>query len=152
MRSITSSPDATWGWVIFAAVVSVLPALTDAFPSQGGMGTQLPLGGLTMLNVGGKFINVAVPASVGQAAVNIRFAQKCGVSTGTASSGGRAGIIDRSCCAPRPPWTPVDRRLIADGPTRRQRSPRSIQAGRLPASTRRPIEQPGPVAWSWSER
>ncbi len=53
---------------MFAAVVSVLPALTDAFPSQGGMGTQLPLGGLTMLNVGGSFINVAVPASVGQVA------------------------------------------------------------------------------------
>jgi uncharacterized protein (TIRG00374 family) len=84
----TSLQDATWGWVIFAAVVSVLPAITDAFASQGGMGTQLPLGGLTMLNIGSKFINVAVPSSVGQAAVNIRFAQKCGVSTGTALSGG----------------------------------------------------------------
>ena len=83
-----SLQDATWGWVIFAAVVSILPAVTDAFASQGGMGTQLPLGGLTMLNIGGKFINVAVPSSVGQAAVNIRFAQKCGVSTGTALSGG----------------------------------------------------------------
>ncbi len=83
-----SLQDATWGWVIFAAVVSLLPAVTDAFASQGGMGTQLPLGGLTMLNVAGKFINVAVPTSVGQAAVNIRFAQKFGVSTGTALSGG----------------------------------------------------------------
>ena len=40
---------------------------------------------------------------------------------------------------------------LVGGPTRRQGSPRLIQAGRLPASTRRPIEQPGPVAWSWSD-
>ncbi len=74
--------------MIFAAVVSVLPAVTDAVASRGGMGTQLPLGGLTMLNIGSTFINVAVPSSVGQAAVNIRFAQKFGVSAGTALSGG----------------------------------------------------------------
>ncbi len=83
-----SLQDATWGWVAFAVVVSVLPAVTDAIASQGGLGRQLPLGGLTMLSIGGKFINVSVPSDVGQAAINIRFAQKCGMSTGAALSGG----------------------------------------------------------------
>jgi uncharacterized protein (TIRG00374 family) len=53
-----------------------------------------------MLNIGSKFINVAVPSTVGQAAVNIRFAQKCGVSTGSALSGGMvisaAGFISQA--------------------------------------------------------
>lgn len=80
--------EATWGWLLIAAIVSVAPAVTDGLASQGGLGTQLPLGGLTMLNIAGKFINVAVPSSIGQAAVNIRFAQKNGVPTGAAISGG----------------------------------------------------------------
>jgi len=80
--------NAMWGFVIFAAVISLLPSVTNAFASQGGLGPQLPLGGLTMLDIGGKFINVAVPATVGQVAVNVRFAQRCGLTVGAALSGG----------------------------------------------------------------
>lgn len=79
---------ASWGWVIVAAAVSLLPAVTDAIATMGGLGPHLPLGPLVMMNYAGRFINIAVPSSAGQAAVSIRFAQRQGIEPGAAISGG----------------------------------------------------------------
>jgi uncharacterized protein (TIRG00374 family) len=79
---------AVWGWVVVGAVLSFLPALTDSLSSLGGLGPQLPLAPLVMMNLGSKFINIAVPATVGQAAVSIRFAERQGIEPGAAISGG----------------------------------------------------------------
>lgn len=83
-----SLESAQWGWVLFGLIVSITPAITDAMASRGGLGPELPMGPLTMLNIGGKFLNIAVPSTVGQAAINIRFAQRYGIATGAALSGG----------------------------------------------------------------
>jgi uncharacterized protein (TIRG00374 family) len=80
--------NADWWWVAAAFVVSLLPAVTDAIAALGALPQPLPLGPTVVLQYSQKFTNLAVPSTVGVAAITARFYAKQGVPVATAVGSG----------------------------------------------------------------
>ena len=63
----------------------------NAFALSALAPTKVPLGRLTMLQLAMSFVNLAMPATAGRVAINIRFFQRSGVEPTTAVA---IGAID----------------------------------------------------------
>jgi uncharacterized membrane protein YbhN (UPF0104 family)/tRNA A-37 threonylcarbamoyl transferase component Bud32 len=75
-------------WVAAAFAVSLLPAVTDGIATLGALAQPLPLGPTVVLQYSQKFTNLAVPSTVGVAAISARFFSKQGIPVATAVSAG----------------------------------------------------------------
>jgi uncharacterized protein (TIRG00374 family) len=80
--------DASWGWIIAAAVVAQLPRLTQAVSTQGAIPVDVPYGPVYMLQLATSYLNLALPSSLARMAVNVRFFQMIGVSPAVAITSG----------------------------------------------------------------
>ena len=80
--------SADWFWVVAGLLVSLLPAFTDAIAALGALPQPLPLGPAVVLQYSQKFTNLAVPSTVGVAAITARFYNKQGVPVPTAVGSG----------------------------------------------------------------
>jgi uncharacterized membrane protein YbhN (UPF0104 family) len=79
---------ANWWWIAAAFAVSLLPAVTDAVAALGALPQPLPLGPCVVLQYSQKFTNLAVPSTVGVAAITARFFTQQGVPVATAVGSG----------------------------------------------------------------
>jgi hypothetical protein len=77
--------------VILALVLAQLPLLPQAVSLRGAVPTPLPLLPCVLLQSALKVVNLTVPGSAGRIAVNVRFLQRMGSSTGEAVT---AGAVD----------------------------------------------------------
>ncbi|HKA04405.1 MAG TPA: lysylphosphatidylglycerol synthase domain-containing protein, partial [Acidimicrobiales bacterium] len=80
--------NADWWWVIAGLLVSLLPAVTDAIAALGALPQPLPLGPAVVLQFSQKFTNLAVPSTIGVAAITARFYTQQGVPVTTAVGSG----------------------------------------------------------------
>jgi uncharacterized protein (TIRG00374 family) len=76
--------SADWFWVVAGLLVSLVPAFTDAVAALGALPQTLPYGPAVVLQYSQKFTNLAVPSTVGVAAISARFYNKQGVPVATA--------------------------------------------------------------------
>jgi len=76
--------SADWFWVVAGLLVSLLPAFSDAVAALGALPQALPYGPAVVLQYSQKFTNLAVPSTVGVAAISARFYNKQGVPVATA--------------------------------------------------------------------
>jgi uncharacterized protein (TIRG00374 family) len=83
--------DATWGLVVFAALLAQVPRVFQAVSTLGAAPIPLPLGPVYALQLAISYINLAIPSSAARIAVNIRFFQRHGVPPGSAVA---VGAID----------------------------------------------------------
>lgn len=63
--------DASWGWIIAAAVIAQLPRLTQAVSTQGAIPVDVPYGPLYMLQLATSYLNLALPSGLARMAVNV---------------------------------------------------------------------------------
>ena len=75
-------------WVLAGLLLGLLPAVTDAMATLGAIAQPLPLGPAVVLQYSQKFTNLAVPSTVGCAAISARFFMKQGVALAKAVSAG----------------------------------------------------------------
>jgi uncharacterized membrane protein YbhN (UPF0104 family) len=75
-------------WVFAGLILALLPAVTDGIAALGAIAQPLPLGPAIVLQYSQKFTNLAVPSTVGCAAISARFFNKQGVLLATAVSAG----------------------------------------------------------------
>ncbi len=75
-------------WVFAGLILALLPAVTDGIAALGAIAQPLPLGPAIVLQYSQKFTNLAVPSTVGCAAISARFFNKQGVLVATAVSAG----------------------------------------------------------------
>jgi len=80
--------EASWGWVLLAAMFSAATNVTDAVAALGAIRQRVLLGPAVQLQVAGYFTGVAAPSSLGTFAMTPRFFQKRGVPTSSAVSSG----------------------------------------------------------------
>jgi uncharacterized membrane protein YbhN (UPF0104 family) len=89
--------EASWGWVLLAALMSALTNVTDAVAALGAIRQRVLLSPTIELQVAGYFTGLAAPGSLGTMAMTTRFFQKRGVPTAAAVSSsmlaGTAGTI-----------------------------------------------------------
>ncbi len=86
--------DASWWWLAFALLLAQLPRFPSAVSTLGSVEQPVPLGPLTTLQFAITYVNLAIPSTAAQVAVNVRFFQRCGIRPATAVS---AGVIDSVC-------------------------------------------------------
>jgi undecaprenyl-diphosphatase len=75
---------AEWTWVIVALACCALTFPVSAIGVRAGLGTDLPLGPITSLQLTSKFANLVTPAGIGSTALNVRFMQRQGVDAASA--------------------------------------------------------------------
>ena len=83
--------EASLALVFLAFLVSMSARFANAVALSGLAPTKVPLGRLTMLQLAMSFVNLAMPATAGRVAINIRFFQRSGVEPTTAVA---IGAID----------------------------------------------------------
>ncbi len=76
--------EASLALVVLAFLVSMSARFANAVALSGLTPTRVPLSRLTMLQLAMSFVNLAMPATAGRVAVNIRFFQRSGVEPTTA--------------------------------------------------------------------
>jgi uncharacterized protein (TIRG00374 family) len=82
-------------WVAVALLLAQLSYVPQAISLRGAVMTPLPLLPCVVLESASKFLNLTVPGSAGTIALNIRFLQRMGASTGEAvASGAIDGLSD----------------------------------------------------------
>jgi glycosyltransferase 2 family protein len=75
---------ADWLWAVAALVGSILTFPASAIGVRAGLGTDLPLGPLTSLQLSSKFANLVTPAGLGSTALNVQFMRRQGVDATSA--------------------------------------------------------------------
>jgi uncharacterized membrane protein YbhN (UPF0104 family) len=83
--------DASWWFVVVGMIVSQLPRFTQALSAMGASPIPVPLGRLFLLQNAQAYLALTVPSSAARIALNLRFFQRHGLSTGTALA---VGAID----------------------------------------------------------
>jgi uncharacterized protein (TIRG00374 family) len=82
-------------WVAVGLLLAQLSYVPQAISLRGAVMTPLPLLPCVVLESASKFLNLTVPGSAGTIALNIRFLQRMGASTGEAvASGAIDGLSD----------------------------------------------------------
>src|SRR5262245_33624454 len=75
---------AEWAWVVVAAVLVAASFPVSAVGVRAGLGTTVPLGSVTALQLASKFANLVTPAGLGSTALNVRFMRRQGVDATSA--------------------------------------------------------------------
>jgi uncharacterized protein (TIRG00374 family) len=83
--------NAAWWLVAVGAIVAQLPRVAQSFSLLGASPTPLPLRPVYYLQLAQSYIGLAVPSSAARVAVNVRFFQRQGLSSGSAVA---IGAID----------------------------------------------------------
>ncbi|WP_090480733.1 lysylphosphatidylglycerol synthase transmembrane domain-containing protein [Nakamurella panacisegetis] len=74
------------GWLAVAVVGSALTYLGSAVALQAFVSTRLPLGRTVFAQLAASFVALVTPPAVGHVGLNIRYLQKSGLSTATATA------------------------------------------------------------------
>ena len=85
--SFVALRSAAWGWLVLAAVLSVLTYVAAAFCTVGSVPEPLPFVPTVEAQMASSFVNRITPANVGGMALNVRFMQKAGVDPAGAVTG-----------------------------------------------------------------
>jgi uncharacterized membrane protein YbhN (UPF0104 family) len=85
--------NASWGWIVAAFVAAQLPRLTQAASTLGSIAADLRFGPIYVLQLATSYLNLALPSTVGRAAVTVRFFQRQGLPIPTALAGGAIDSI-----------------------------------------------------------
>ncbi len=85
---IDTLKTATWWFVGAGFLLALVPAFTDAIAARSALPQDLPIGPIVILQYSQKFTNLAIPSTVGVAAVTTAFFAKQGVPLATALSSG----------------------------------------------------------------
>ncbi len=80
--------DASWPWLIAAAIVAQLPRVTQAVSTRGAIPAQLPFGPVYVMQLAMSYMNLALPSSFARMAVSVRFFQRQGVPPAAAITSG----------------------------------------------------------------
>ena len=80
--------DASWPWIIAAAIVAQLPRVTQAISTRGAIPAQLPFGPVYVMQLAMSYMNLALPSSLARMAVSVRFFQRQGVPPAAAITSG----------------------------------------------------------------
>ena len=82
---------ASWGWLAFALVLAQAPRLCQALSTLGTVAARLPYWPVYMMQLATGFMNLALPSSLAQMSINVRFFQRFGIPSAAAVT---AGVID----------------------------------------------------------
>jgi undecaprenyl-diphosphatase len=85
--SFVALRSAAWGWLVVAAVLSVVTYVGAAFCTVGSVPEPLPFVPTVEAQLASSFVNRITPANVGGMALNVRFMQKAGVDSAGAVTG-----------------------------------------------------------------
>jgi undecaprenyl-diphosphatase len=85
--SVRAIENASWGWLVLAAVFSVLTYAASAISMAGGVPEPLPVIPNVEAQFASSFVNRVTPANVGGMALNVRFMQKAGIEPAKAVTG-----------------------------------------------------------------
>ena len=80
--------DASWPWLVAAAIVAQLPRVTQAVSTRGAIPAQLPFGPVYVMQLAMSYMNLALPSSFARMAVSVRFFQRQGVPPASAITSG----------------------------------------------------------------
>ena len=83
--------DADWWLVVLGALVAQLPRFAQALSAMGASPTAIPYRRLYVLQLSQSYVGVAVPSSAARIALNVRFFQRQGLTSGSAVT---VGAID----------------------------------------------------------
>ena len=86
-ESIRAMRSANWGWLLVAAVMSMLTYAASALGLAGGVPQPLPFWPNIQAQMASSFVNRVTPANVGGMALNVRFMQKAGIPPAQAVTG-----------------------------------------------------------------
>lgn len=80
----TELQDASWGLVAFAAVVAQTPRVLQSLSTLGAAPERIPIGPVYLLQLSQGYVGLAVPSSAARIAMNVRFFQRQGFTSGAA--------------------------------------------------------------------
>ena len=86
-ESVQAMRSANWGWLLVAAVMSMLTYAASAIGLAGGVPQPLPFWPNLQAQMASSFVNRVTPANVGGMALNVRFMQKAGIPPAQAVTG-----------------------------------------------------------------
>ena len=86
-ESVQAMGSANWGWLLVAAVMSMLTYAASAIGLAGGVPQPLPFWPNLQAQMASSFVNRVTPANVGGMALNVRFMQKAGIPPAQAVTG-----------------------------------------------------------------
>ena len=86
-ESVRAMGSANWGWLLVAAVMSMLTYVASALGLAGGVPQPLPFWPNVQAQMASSFVNRVTPANVGGMALNVRFMQKAGIPPAQAVTG-----------------------------------------------------------------
>jgi undecaprenyl-diphosphatase len=78
--SVQALKSASWGWLVVAALMSMLTYVAAAVSLAGGVPEPLPFVPNVEAQMASSFVNRVTPANIGGMALNVRFMQKAGVA------------------------------------------------------------------------
>jgi uncharacterized membrane protein YbhN (UPF0104 family) len=85
---------ANWVWVIVAALCVAVTFPVSAIGTRAGLGSEVPLGRVTALQLASKFAGLVTPAGLGSTALNVRFMRRQGVdATPAITADVAAGVV-----------------------------------------------------------
>lgn len=87
----TALRSASWWFVGVGVLVAQLPRLTQAVSAMGASPIPVPLGRLYLLQLAQSFLALTVPGAAARVAMNVRFFQRHGLTSGSALT---VGAID----------------------------------------------------------